>query len=66
MPLFPLLFQLHKMLRASPTFADLYQNLLEAKERQIGYNRDGAEPRWDTELKKFLDRGIGKGSMLEH
>lgn len=48
------------MLRASPTFADLFQNILEAKEKQMGYNRDGAGPRWDTELKKFLDWGIGK------
>lgn len=48
------------MLRASPTFADFFHNLLKAEESQMGYNRDGAEPRWDTELKKFLDREIGK------
>lgn len=59
MPLVPLLFQL-QMLRISPTFADLFQNLLDAKERQMGHNRDGAEPRWDTALKKFLDREIVK------
>lgn len=60
MPVFPLLFQLHKMLRASPTFDYFFHNLLKAEERQMGYNRDGAEPRWDTELKKILDREIGK------
>lgn len=45
MTLFPLLSQLYKMLRASPTFSDLFQSVFEAKDGQIGYNWDGAEPR---------------------
>lgn len=43
--LLPLLFQLYKMLRASPTFSDLLQSLFEAKDEQMGYNWDGAKPR---------------------
>lgn len=42
--LFPLLFQLHKMVSASLAFSDFFRSLFEAKGRQMGCKWTNAEP----------------------